>query len=1047
MEKSPLTAKRVFELVKKLNDSSPQARHAAWQDLRQHLRQLPAEGSTRLEAWTKLRDELVKKADQDTEWIKWIGPLKTSAKEWITSQATTEAKIGVLRIVANLGATDREIWHDTLLPIVKETSAEVDLRAWALYTLRWAQLRVTDSNWDEIGEPLVEEALKDAQAKVRQWAAYVLGEMSRRDRTSQEELTRTRVAGHVQREKVEQALIDQWDCEIDSYVGRSLILALEHAGGCIRGSGSDPWPAVRVLAEAADPEHYSMGTYSLVPGAVEGIAEAVTSSPGIPPDEKVHALQGMMQALGIWFDKPDLGYETYRSGIKAVAALTPQALRRAPGQELTGKQLLAAREGLDLLLKAAESKSIRGRGGEENGPDRVRGRSVREIKYMAESAEEGQLRHLLEERVAPRLQVMLADPSPTVAREVTDALTAILGQEQAGNHFVDIILEDNAARAAAQYRAEHWQDVEASEAIEKLVRTRAAEAVRLIEKNQKALERLADKLKAGEGRAFERARDALEAMGGQKAIGALVEAEKRRWVESKFFTPMDKADEHGREILNRTVKKSDTSFTFTLWAAVTVGLIGATLAISTIVLMWRDQTISNLNATVMAVSGVVALIVSLLVPFFWNPAAAVQKTHAEMTKLVTAFHSYMGRMRLLGLGFAHAYTENEWEKSPRFLTTVSDAAGDAMLDSTGVLSDISFWPGAKVTVQVPDVTGMKWDEAQKAAEARGLTVTLKESAYDEEVPEDRIAAQSPAAESRAEVGTSIQLTLSKGPKPEGLARTVQVPDFAKMTWEEAKTKAAAEGIHVDYARSESSATVPKDHVVSQDPVAGKIVNTGDTVSLVLSDGPPPAGQKVPDLTGKTWAEAETLAATAKLGLILDGQQHHATLAEGSIIDQEPKAQALLAEGSNIKAVVSKGPSPGQTVPDLAGKTWAEAETLAATAKLGLGLERQQHQATLAEGSIVDQEPRAKALLAEGSDIKAIVSKGPSPGQTVPDLIGKSWAEAEKLAATGKLDLVLDGQQHHATIPEGSIIAQNPRHKTLAAEGSDIMVVVSKGPEG
>jgi beta-lactam-binding protein with PASTA domain len=534
-------------------------------------------------------------------------------------------------------------------------------------------------------------------------------------------------------------------------------------------------------------------------------------------------------------------------------------------------------------------------------------------------------------------------------------------------------------------------------------------------------------------------------MGGQEAMGALVEVEKRRWVESKFFAPMDKADEHGRKILDRTVLKSDTSFRFTVVAAALVGLIGATLAVSTIVLMWRDQTISNLNATVTAVSGVVALIISLLVPFFWNPAAAVQKTHAEMTKLVTAFHGYMGRMRLLGLGFAHAYTEDEWEKSPRFLTTVSDAAGDAMLDSTGVLSDISFWPGAKVTVQVPDVTGMQWDEAQKAAEARGLTVTLKESAYDEDVAEDRIAAQSPAAESRAEVGTSIQLTLSKGPKTEGPARTVKVPPFANLTWEEAKTKAAAEGIHIDYARSESSATVPKDQVISQDPVAGKIVNAGDTVNLILSDGPPPAGQKVPDLAGKTWAEAAALAAAVKLTIALDGQKHHPDVAEGKVIEQIPEKDALVAESTEIKLIVSKGPSPGQTVPDVTGKTWAEAEKLAADAELGLILAGQQHDATLAEGSIVDQEPKAQALLAVGSDIKAIVSKGPSPGQTVPDVTGKTWTEAEKLAAAAKLGLVLAGQEHHATLAEGSIIKQEPKAQTLLAAGSDIRVIVSKGP--
>ena len=73
-----------------------------------------------------------------------------------------------------------------------------------------------------------------------------------------------------------------------------------------------------------------------------------------------------------------------------------------------------------------------------------------------------------------------------------------------------------------------------------------------------------------------------------------------------------------------------------------------------------------------------ALVGGLLVPYFWNPAQAMQKTNAEMTRLITSFHGYISRMRLLGLGFAHAYSQNKADLS--FLTVVSNAAGSAIND-------------------------------------------------------------------------------------------------------------------------------------------------------------------------------------------------------------------------------------------------------------------------------------------------------------------------------------------------------------------------------
>jgi hypothetical protein len=160
------------------------------------------------------------------------------------------------------------------------------------------------------------------------------------------------------------------------------------------------------------------------------------------------------------------------------------------------------------------------------------------------------------------------------------------------------------------------------------------------------------------------------------------------------------------------------------------------------------------------ITGLIASLVGLLTPFFWNSASAVQKANAEMTRLVTAFHGYMGRMRLLGLGFADAYTKDQADAT--FLTTVSEAAGSAMMDSSGLLTDISYWPAAREHVQTPDFAGMTWNDAETAAKARSLRIRLEGQVFSDDVAEGRIVGQSPVADSKTEVGSVVNLTLSKG---------------------------------------------------------------------------------------------------------------------------------------------------------------------------------------------------------------------------------------------------------------------------------------------
>ena len=78
---------------------------------------------------------------------------------------------------------------------------------------------------------------------------------------------------------------------------------------------------------------------------------------------------------------------------------------------------------------------------------------------------------------------------------------------------------------------------------------------------------------------------------------------------------------------------------------------------------------------------------------------------------------------------------------------------------------------------------------------------------------------------------------------------------------------------------------------------------------------------VPNIEGKTIAEAKALLKEQKLNILLVGEGEDETL---PVLSQMPAAGYLIPEGSNVVAYLSKGEPTMVQVPDLSGMTVNEA---------------------------------------------------------------------------------------------------------------------------
>ncbi|MCR5665452.1 MAG: Stk1 family PASTA domain-containing Ser/Thr kinase [Eubacterium sp.] len=172
-------------------------------------------------------------------------------------------------------------------------------------------------------------------------------------------------------------------------------------------------------------------------------------------------------------------------------------------------------------------------------------------------------------------------------------------------------------------------------------------------------------------------------------------------------------------------------------------------------------------------------------------------------------------------------------------TVSSDSIEEGNVVSQDVEEGEEISKGSTVTVtlssgageiSVPDVTGYEESSAINTLEDKGLKYT-REYEYSDSVASGKVISTSPEAGSSVKEGDTVTITISQG------VETVQVPDVTGKTKKKAKSALKAAGLELGNVTSEYSDSVAKGKVISQGVSAGKYVDSGTSVSIVVSLGP------------------------------------------------------------------------------------------------------------------------------------------------------------------------------------------------------------------
>ena len=165
---------------------------------------------------------------------------------------------------------------------------------------------------------------------------------------------------------------------------------------------------------------------------------------------------------------------------------------------------------------------------------------------------------------------------------------------------------------------------------------------------------------------------------------------------------------------------------------------------------------------------------------------------------------------------------------------------------------------------------------------------------------------------------------------------------------------------------------------------------------------------MPDVEGRSEAEAEKMLQDAKLTVIHGKAENSDEVEEGHVISSDPEAGTEVEEGTEVTIVISLGEDQA-TVPDLRNKSASDAE--AALKEAGLsGSASEEYSDSVAAGQVISQSIDQGEKVDKGTTISYVV-KQRTEDSACDDPLGYSRGNAgcrEETASGRRIDRRLCG---------------------------------------
>ena len=225
-------------------------------------------------------------------------------------------------------------------------------------------------------------------------------------------------------------------------------------------------------------------------------------------------------------------------------------------------------------------------------------------------------------------------------------------------------------------------------------------------------------------------------------------------------------------------------------------------------------------------------------------------------------------------------------------------------DPTEQVSQEATTEEAKTTISqkevyMPNLVGHSQDEAEKILQGLDLSMQVEQENSDD-VEKGMVISQKEKLDTVLPRFSKVTVVISAGSDKVDLAEL----GLSGMTLETAVRLLEGKNLKAD-VQEESSEDVPSGTIIRYEPEDK--VALGSTVTLYVSTGPEEEFVSVPNLYGKTDAEASVLLSAAGLVAGEISKEYDSTISAGHVISQGVEAGTQVAPGETVDYTVSLGP--------------------------------------------------------------------------------------------------------------------------------------------
>lgn len=343
--------------------------------------------------------------------------------------------------------------------------------------------------------------------------------------------------------------------------------------------------------------------------------------------------------------------------------------------------------------------------------------------------------------------------------------------------------------------------------------------------------------------------------------------------------------------------------------------------------------------------------------------------------LMISFKSYSieeAPSRAAQLGISYNISERYSSSKKGRLIWQSIEEGTEIKDDMHL--DLRYSLGSKIFIG--DYVGTKQSEIQKWLEAENLlgARACLSVTYTKNSAEPGTVIQQNISDTYIYRDTTIKIVVSSGD-------IIYVPDFVAPSgspYEDVITREKAldmaDGLDITLLFVEASVSDGTarraGEVWHQSISAGTEINAGTTVTLKYN--PMGSTLKVPDFTGKTQSEVESMAEYSKLSVTFTEGEYNMAYA-GQVYSQSIEADTTVAQGTAITLYVS--PEAKVTVPDFTGMTQLEVESSPHYANFAITFESGDSGNAADAGKVYAQSVDAYLLVEKGTAITLTLGTG------------------------------------------------------------------------